>query len=404
MKPLVGSISLCKNPVVKLLQSLFLLAIISPAVAQNESVNSLKVYWVGHSLMSAKDHGDPQARSLLELIEPLAESEGNDYSFYKHTTPGAPIGWNWGVADSWGGIESLIAPLIDDSDPEYGSFDAIVVTEGVNINSSYEWWASSFYARKFYNAALNANPNARLFLYESWHHYNGSDDNFRSYYGPQASYDWFEDMKESHQTWVNILEEAADPNKTAVVENYAFQGEGEDPGNGEDLLEVYLIPTGKVLVAILERLAAKNPGDNWHYADGVHGDTLTPEDFWVNPLLNFPEDLSTTAHGGNLDDIHPSDVLIYLNALTHYAVLYRKNPANLPALQSVPANVADIFKEVVWQVVTNDPHTGLSDATSPVSIQYSKQQVAPDRVLMGVNALGQKIDSAPGRSTPVVKF
>ncbi|WP_156026860.1 hypothetical protein [Sporocytophaga myxococcoides] len=63
------------------------------------------------------------------------------------------IGWNWGVPASWNQVAPIIQPLINPSHQDYGSFNVIVVTKGVNIESSYDSWASGFYARKLFVAA-----------------------------------------------------------------------------------------------------------------------------------------------------------------------------------------------------------------------------------------------------------
>jgi hypothetical protein len=332
--------------------------------------NSAKVYWIGHSLVDRKNWSDPNAKNLIELMEELADAGNKSYSYHRHTIPGAPIGWNWGVSASWGQVKPMIAPLTDPEHSEYGTFDVMVLTEGVNLESSYDAWASSFYARKFFNAARKANPDTRLFLYESWHHYNAGD--FRDFYGPQATFNWREYMIRMRSLWETIADEAADPAKTAVAEDYVYQGTGADPGNSDARLKINIIPTGKVLVAVLDRILEKRPNDNWTYSKAAINGKLSGVDFFQNPLLNFPADLTTTVHGGELDDIHASPVLIYLNALTHYAVIYGENPANLPAAFDIPPAIARIFKEIVWDVVSKDPGTGLAVITnsdSPVADQ-----------------------------------
>ena len=134
------------------------------------------------------------------------------------------------------------------------------------------------------------------------------------------------------------------------------------------------MPTGKVFIEVIERLNEKRSTDNWSFTNGIKGDTLVGDDFFHNPLVSFPIDLATAVNGGDVDDIHPSDVLIYLNALTHYAVLYQSNPRDLPTTKYVPEAIADIFKEVVWEVVTNDPYTGV---TQEGSVTNSKKIVDP---------------------------
>lgn len=322
-------------------------------------VNSTKVYWVGHSLISNTDSFSPGTTNLIQLMSSCATSQGKTYNYHKHTTPGAPIGWNWGAnSTAWNDIEPLIHPLINASHSEYGTFDVMVVTEGVSLQSSYDWWNSAFYARNFYNAAKAANPNARLFLYESWHHFNASDDTFRSYYGPQATFNWKNYMIQMRTLWETILDEAKNP--ISPPADYTYQGTSvatTDPGLGNDVLDINIIPTGSVLVKVFDRLDANLPTDDWSYKGG----TLTKNDFFTNPLANFPADLTTPIHTESpIDDIHPSNVLVYLNAIVHYAVIYQDNPINLPAINDVPSNIATIFKEVAWEVIKNDARTGVS--------------------------------------------
>lgn len=318
-------------------------------------INSAKVYWVGHSLISSTYSQDSNTVNLIQLMNTLASSQNKTYNYHKHTTPGAPIGWNWGAnPNAWNDIEDLIQPLINTSHGEYGTFDVMVVTEGIDVTSSFQWWKSSFYARKFYNAAKNANPNTRLFLYESWHHFNASDDNFRSIYGPMEDFNWDTYMTSVRPTWNTILDYASNPSLTQDAPDYTYQGPGEDPGLGDGLLEICLIPTGEVFQSVLDRLNQNLATDDWSY----NGGNLNPKDFFENPLDNFPSDLTTRVDPSRpLDDIHPSNVLIYLNALVHYAVIYQDNPINLPASNNVPSNIADIFKDVVWNIVNSNTRT-----------------------------------------------
>lgn len=339
-----------------------------PASAQTP-VNAAKVFWVGHSLVDGRDWSDPKSRNLLDHLEEFASASRKTYAFHKHTIPGAPLGWNWGTSQSWGQVRPQIAPLTDKSNTAYGTFDAIVITEGVNIESSYDAWASGFYARKFFAAARNANPDARLFLYESWHHFQAGD--FQSYYGPRATFDWRAYMLKARKVWEKIMDEAADPAVLATAPdpwnnrgNYRYAGTGDDPGNIDGILPVRLVPTGQALVRALDRIAENRPTDDWTYARAAKGGRLSGLDFFHNPLANFPEDLTTTVRSGAMDDIHSSDVLSYLNAAVHYGVLFRQSPVGLPPTEYVPANIAGLLQQIAWETVTTDPRTGVSGGTT----------------------------------------
>ncbi len=342
-------------------QTLLTIAFLSFMHLTKAQFNDAKVYWVGHSLISHTDSYNPDTENLILLMNDFAASQGKTYAYHKHTTPGAPLGWNWGAnPDAWADVSDLIDPLINQSNNEYGSFDVMVITEGINLQSTYDWWHPAFYARKFYNAAINANPNTRLFMYESWHHYNASDQDFGSYYGPMESFDWRQYMIDIREVWENIIDEASTDATAGNDPNYIYQGteiNPVDPGLGDETLDIKIIPTGQVLVAVLDRLNENLATDDWSY----NGDVLKDIDFFANPLINFPDDLTTTVHPSDpIDDIHPSNVLVYLNGLVHYSVIYQDNPIHLPETNGVPANIANIFKEVAWDVVINDPRTGVT--------------------------------------------
>lgn len=334
----------------------------TPTPNLNSPRSSAKVYWVGHSLISAQDSNAPGTLRLTDLLTPLVQAVGQNYSFYRHTTPGAPIGWNWGNPDAaWnGGISTRILPLVDPNHQDYGTFDTIVVTEGVAVESSYQWWASGFYLRKFLCAAKNANPDAELFFYESWGHYQKTDSNFDPYYGSVSPWNFITYQEQSYPTWQAIMDEASDPSQTPSISDYTTWRLGpNDPGDCSDVLDIKAIPTGKVLVALMRRLAENRPSDDWSYAGASIGSNMTAGDLFANAYIDYPTN-TTTAHGGTVDDIHPSHLLIYLNSLVHYATIYRRNPATLPTANDVPENIANIMKEVAWTVVINDPRTGVA--------------------------------------------
>jgi len=336
-----------------------------------------KVYWVGHSLISHTDYMQFGTKNLIGVFAELCDSAEVSNENYQHTTPGAPLGWNWGAnPDAWSSSRYLIDPLINASHGDYGTYSDMVITEGVNIEASYEFWQSSFYARKFFNAAKNANLNTGLYLYESWHHYNAADSEYLDYYGGnRQSFDWMSYQDTALKTWEKIADQAADPSKTQAAPDYSFQGTGTDPGNGSGMLDIKIIPCGQVLKGVLQRLAEGRSADDWTYSLGHDGSTLKDVDFFQNALVNFPSDLSTRVYPSlPVDDIHASNILIYLNALTHFAVINNTNPAELPALNGVPENIASIFKEVVWEVVTQYPRTGVSRNSSSVAQEVSENK------------------------------
>ncbi|WP_323036039.1 hypothetical protein [Pararhodobacter sp.] len=59
------------------------------------------------------------------------------------------------------------------------------------------------------------------------------------------------------------------------------------------------------------------------------------------------------------DDIHPSELGAWITALTHFAVIYRRNPAGLTRPDGMSAAVGRWYEELVWRVVSAHPGAGL---------------------------------------------
>ncbi|MGL4319687.1 MAG: hypothetical protein ACRCS3_02395, partial [Paracoccaceae bacterium] len=72
---------------------------------------------------------------------------------------------------------------------------------------------------------------------------------------------------------------------------------------------------------------------------------------------------------GKVDTIHLNDTGHYIIALTHYAVLYHRSPVGLPhdlmradgtPMAPLSQETALALQEVVWQVVSGYPLTGIA--------------------------------------------
>ena len=148
----------------------------------------------------------------------------------------------------------------------------------------------------------------RIFFYESWHE---TDD-------PAG---WFTRVDRDLALYWE-----------GEILNRAMAVEGAD-------VPVYLIPAGQVMARFLREAEARGG------VDGISG---------LNDLFS--------------DNIHVNDLGFYLVALTHYAVIYGKDPRGLPheltradgtPADAPSAEAAALMQETVWDVVTNLPRTGV---------------------------------------------
>ncbi|UVK37419.1 hypothetical protein LHFGNBLO_004457 [Mesorhizobium sp. AR10] len=212
-----------------------------------------------------------------------------------------------------------------DEAAESGEYDAFVMTEMVEIRDAIKYYDSWDYVSRWARRAWGGHAATRVYLYETWHAIDSPEG-------------WLERLDlDLSRYWENeILRRAL-----------AVRGM-EQP--------IYVIPAGQVLARFVRTVEARA---------GVDG-------------LASKEDLFALNENGEQDMIHLNDIGAYLVALTHYAVLYHRSPVGLPhqlrladgSMADPPGqNAARLMQEVVWQVVTTYPKTGLKQyaGTEPIS-------------------------------------
>ncbi|HEX5739235.1 MAG TPA: hypothetical protein VFY22_12050 [Hydrogenophaga sp.] len=267
----------------------------------------LRVFHIGHSLVG---------RDMPMMLEQLAGA-GHDHR--------SQLGWGARLQAHWEPDVPIKGFETENAHPRYedaraamqqGHFDALVLTEGVEIKDSIKYADSAKYLRHWAREARAHNPSIRVYLYETWHEL---DD-------PQG---WLLRLDKDLPTyWEGDL----------LAKGLAY---GDTGG------PVYVIPAGQVLARFVRRV---------EQAGGLPG-------------LRSREDLFARREDGKQDMIHINDLGSYLVALTHYAVLYHRNPLGLPhqllladgsPAKAPSAEVARLMQEVVWEVVTSYPKTGVA--------------------------------------------
>jgi hypothetical protein len=268
---------------------------------------AMTVFHLGHSLVN---------RDMPAMLAQLAPS-GHQYD--------SQLGWGTTLQAHWGD-----APIngfeAENAHPRFrpaqeavqsGDYDAIVLTEMVEIRASIRYYDSPEYLAKWANEALKARPDVRLYLYETWHQL---DD-------PEG---WLERLDLDHDRY--WLSRVLGPALKRLPEG----------------TQIFLIPAGQVLAAFVRAVEAQGGVGN----------------------VRDRTDLFSRAEDGTLDVIHLNDIGNYLVALVHYAVLYQQSPVGLPhalaradgTLATAPdPEVARLMQETTDSVIHN---LGLSGITS----------------------------------------
>ncbi len=266
---------------------------------------ALRVFHLGHSLV-----GRDMPAMLAQLAPP-----GHEYA--------SQLGWGATLRAHWSGPDEV--PGFDQENAHSahrpvrealssGDYDALVLTEMVELRDAIKWHASGNYLAEWARFARRARPDIRIYLYETWH---SLDD---------------------EAGWLERIDEDAVTLWQDQVMRRAMSAEGVGA--------IYRVPGGPALAAVARAAEA--------------GDL---------PGLDGREGLFAQTPEGQTDTIHLGDLGSYVIALTHYAVLYQRDPQGLPAqLNRADGSAAQAFQprtaarvqRLVWRVVSTDPLTGVA--------------------------------------------
>lgn len=252
------------------------------------------VYHLGHSLVGR------------DMPAMLAAAAGHDW--------GAQLGWGASLKNHLDGEVPGFAE--ENAHPAFvpvaqavggGAFPVFVLTEMVELKDAIRYHDSARSLAEWTRRIRTANPEARVYLYETWHRT-----------GDPAG-------------WLARI----DSDLAALWEGRLLRVAMAEPGTGP----IHVIPGGQVMAALVRAAeAGEIPG--------------------VPARAAF---LS--------DDIHFSALGAWAMAMTHYAVIYGRSPVGLPAqlpkadgaLAGAPSeDAARAMQAVVWRVVTAYPATGLA--------------------------------------------
>jgi hypothetical protein len=337
--------------------------------------DSLRVYWVGHSLMEAQVNTSEGIFRLLELVGHMATTQGLAYAMGDHTLWGAPLSLQWhGRAHSHDRSVPEMAERRRRFETQAASYDAIVLTETVPIGAAMKYEYSAYYLQQFYCALMQANPAARVYLYESWPHLQALSPH-GGYPSPHR-YDWRKRTVQDRLLWERLADEAS----TATIPKPGWLSRltpflWSSAPACKPTAPIFIVPVGTAMVELYDRLREPRPTDDFSLPDGRR---LAFADLFRNPYLDWPTNWPLNAQTARTvdekaiiaaltlrdsdsepDDIHPSQVGVYFAALVHFATLYRHSPVGLLAFSDIGEALAGTLQSIAWEIVSNDERTGV---------------------------------------------
>lgn len=259
----------------------------------------LKVFHLGHSLVG---------RDMPSMVKQLANA-GHSYK--------SQLGWGTPLKAHWEENVPINGFKEENDHPNYlaahdavhsGRYDALILTEMVELKDSIDCFDSYLYLYKWSSVARMNNPDIRIYFYETWHELN------------------------DHEGWLTRL----DHDLAALWEKEILRRALAIDPNPKP---IYIIPGGQVMARFVRHIEEL----------GGIGPIKTRRDLFT-------------------DDIHFNDYGAYLIALTHYSVLYQQSPIGLThSLRKADGSIANdpgpeaaaIMQRIVWEVVTNFNKTGI---------------------------------------------
>ena len=119
------------------------------------------ILFVGHSLVGP---------TLPVMLDAALNQMNEPSQVQAQIINGASLAYNW---DHAAGAEGVDAKARLAERPT----DVLILTEAQPVGGAVKWSDTAGYAAKFAGLALDANPDTRIYIYETWPSLNSGPDN-----------------------------------------------------------------------------------------------------------------------------------------------------------------------------------------------------------------------------------
>lgn len=264
---------------------------------------SVRIVQSGHSLT------DP----IVPMLDAMVAAAGRDAArrrvIDRSTVPGSPMDWRWNNSRESG----------PDARRDIADYDILVITERVPLSNTMPWHDSEEMGLRWFTHAWQEGRDgqgAQTILYATWVHTDSGPDFENPYDDPEGHMPFRERLPREMANW------------QAIADHVNARRPGDAP-------PMRVIPGPVIMAAAHDAIeAGRAPG------------------------LSRIEELFS-------DTIHLSDAGAYLIALAHFAVIYGRDPREVPdglGRHAVPApRIAAWMKDLVHDILCDYPDSGLAN-------------------------------------------
>lgn len=255
---------------------------------------AFSILMVGHSLFSF------DGPSMLQSALRAGTGEG---AVEAQIINGAPLKYNWEASDAAQGVDArAVLPQ--------GGVSHLILTEAVPLENHLKWSNSGYYASAFAKLALDANPDTRIYVQETWHSLKSGTGQAVEF-DDKADIPWRQRLDQDLPAWEQITDEIRATHSARTD-------------------QIRLIPAGQALGRLHDEIEAGR-------IDGLSA---------IGDLF--------------ADDIHLNDRGHYFVAMVQYAVLTGQSPLGLPtafknrfgkAFDTPDPDLAREMQRVAWEAV-----------------------------------------------------
>ncbi|GAB1360941.1 hypothetical protein MASR1M32_01770 [Rhodobacter sp.] len=266
-----------------------------------------KILFVGHSLVGP---------TLPDLVAAGLDHMGQPATVQAQVINGAPLAYAWDHSDKAEGVDGRATSAA-------GGITDLVLTEAIPLAGQIQWNDSKGMVARWADAAEAGNPQARVWVYETWHALTSGSGEAASD-DPGAAVDWRQRLRDDLPLWQGIAADRA-----------------------------RLIPAGQAMGLLADEIAA-----------GAVPGIADIRDVFA-------------------DDIHPNGKGLYFLAMVHLAAITGESPEGLPAklTRSWPSRDAVItqdqaaaFQRIAWTAMAA---YRASESTAPTPDPAPPAEAAP---------------------------